>query len=128
MPSNDAENIYATQYGGEGEPIPATKISYDNTDSGLTATKVQSAIDELAGDIAGLAGDDIAYDNTDIGLQATNVQDAIDEVAGDVATLTTTVGNITNLPALPSDATAGTYVLKATKADDTVTYAWVLEV
>lgn len=95
MPSNDTENIYATQYGGEGEPIPANKISYDNTDSGLSATKVQAAIDELAGDID---------------------------------TLTTTVGNITNLPALPSEATAGTYVLKATKVDDTVTYAWVLEV
>ena len=32
------------------------------------------------------------------------------------------------LPALPSDATAGTYVLKATKADDVVTYSWVAEV
>ena len=47
MPSNDTENIYATQYGGEGEPIPATKISYDNTDSGLTADDVQEAIDEV---------------------------------------------------------------------------------
>lgn len=51
MPSNDTENIYATQYGGEGEPIPATKISYDNTTSGLTATKVQGAIDEVAGNL-----------------------------------------------------------------------------
>ena len=54
MASNDTENIYATQYGGEGEPIPASKISYDNTDSGLTATKVQSAIDELASSVSGL--------------------------------------------------------------------------
>ena len=128
MPSNDTQNIYSSEYGGQGEPIPASKISYDNDESGLHATKVQGAIDELAGDIADLAGDDVAYDNTDSELQATNVQDAIDEVANDVATLTTTVGGITNLPALPSDATAGTYVLKATKVDDTVTYAWVLEV
>lgn len=49
MPSNDTENIYATQYGGEGEPIPATKISYDNTASGLTADDIQEAVDELAG-------------------------------------------------------------------------------
>ena len=48
MPSNDTENIYATQYGGEGEPIPATKISYDNTTSGLTSDDVQEAIDEVA--------------------------------------------------------------------------------
>ena len=81
MPSNDTENIYATQYGGAGEPIPATKISYDNTDSGLTATKVQGAIDELAGDIAGLTGEDVAYDNTESGLTADDVQAAIDEVA-----------------------------------------------
>lgn len=48
MPSNDTENIYATQYGGEGEPIPATKISYNNTTSGLTADDIQEAVDELA--------------------------------------------------------------------------------
>lgn len=48
MPSNDTENIYATQYGGEGEPIPATKIGYDNTESHLSATTAQAAIDELA--------------------------------------------------------------------------------
>ena len=51
MPSNDTENIYATQYGGEGEPIPATKISYDNTTSGLTADDIQEAVDEVAGEI-----------------------------------------------------------------------------
>ena len=88
MASNDTENIYSTEYGGNGAPIPANRISYDNTESGMTADDVQDAIDELAGDIA----------------------------------------LITNLPALPSDATAGTYVLKATKADDEVTYSWVEEV
>lgn len=88
MSSNGTENIYATQYGGSGEPIPSTKISYDNTGSGLSADNVQEAIDEIAGDVA----------------------------------------LITNLPALPSDATAGTYVLKSTKADDVVTYSWVAEV
>ncbi len=51
MPSNDTENIYATQYGGEGEPIPASKISYDNTTSGLTADDVQEAVDEVAGSV-----------------------------------------------------------------------------
>ena len=51
MPSNDTENIYATQYGGKGEPIPASKISYDNTTSGLTADDVQEAIDDVQGAI-----------------------------------------------------------------------------
>ena len=57
MPSNDTENIYATQYGGEGEPIPASKISYDNTTSGLTADDIQGAIDEVAGAIDEIAED-----------------------------------------------------------------------
>ena len=51
MPSNDTQNIYSTEYGGEGAPIPATKISYDNTTSGLTADDIQEAVDELAGAI-----------------------------------------------------------------------------
>lgn len=52
MPNNDTENIYSTPYeGGEGNPIPATKISYDNTTSGLTADNAQEAIDEVAADV-----------------------------------------------------------------------------
>ena len=51
MPSNDTENIYATQYGGEGEPIPATKISYDGEGTSIVATTVQAAITELDTDL-----------------------------------------------------------------------------
>ena len=57
MPSNNTENIYSTEYGGSGSPIPAEKISYDNTESGLQATKVQGAIDELAGSVDVLESD-----------------------------------------------------------------------
>lgn len=50
MPTNSTENIYSTPFNeGEAQPIPATRIGYDNTDSGLTAEDAQSAIDELAG-------------------------------------------------------------------------------
>lgn len=35
--------------GGGGDSITAVDVSYDNTTSGLTATDVQSALDELAG-------------------------------------------------------------------------------
>lgn len=66
---------------GTVEEIDADEVVYDNTDSGLTATNVQSAIDEVVGDIDDLDGGDIAYDGTDSGLIATNVQGAIDEVA-----------------------------------------------
>lgn len=51
MPNNDTENIYASEYSNSPNPIPASIIGYDNTNSGLTAETAQAAIDELAGDI-----------------------------------------------------------------------------
>lgn len=65
MPSNDTQNIYSTEYGGSGAPIPASKISYDNTDSGLTSDDVQNAVDEIAGDISDV--------ETDVSALKTNV-------------------------------------------------------
>ena len=78
----------------------AQYTTYDNTQSGLTATNVQDAIDEVANDVlsSGVAsfngrtgavnpqagdydGSDIDYDNTVSGLTATDVQAAIDELA-----------------------------------------------
>ena len=67
--------------GGGGAEIQAINVVYDNTTSGLTATNVQSAIDEVNGKISTPEADDVAYDNTTSGLSATNVQDAIDEIA-----------------------------------------------
>lgn len=56
MPSNDTQNIYSTPFNeGEAQPIPASRISYDNTASGLTADDVQDAIDEVAGAINEIA-------------------------------------------------------------------------
>lgn len=51
MPSNDTQNIYSTEYSGEGAPIPATKISYDGTGTSIEATDVQNAITELDTDL-----------------------------------------------------------------------------
>lgn len=77
----------------------ADEVDYDNAGSGLTATDVQAAIDEVAaaaggavasvfgrtGTVVAVAGDydadEITYDNAGSGLVATNVQAAIDEVA-----------------------------------------------
>lgn len=64
--------------------VQADDVSYDNTSSGLTATDVQSAIDEINGKIpqgGSVDADDVTYDNTQSGLTATNVQSAIDELA-----------------------------------------------
>lgn len=60
----------------------AGDVAYDNTGSGLTASNVQAAIDEVVSDIpTGFAATAISYDNTVSGLTATNAQAAIDELA-----------------------------------------------
>jgi hypothetical protein len=61
----------------------AEGIQYDNTASGLVATNVQEAIDELDDNIDNLSADEISYNNTASGLVATDVQEAIDEVHDD---------------------------------------------
>ena len=61
--------------------LEADDVAYDNTQSGLTATNVQSAIDELAQGGGTVEADDVSYDNTQSGLTATDVQSAIDELA-----------------------------------------------
>ena len=62
----------------------AGDVTYDNTGSGLTATNVQDAIDEVKADIpsipASYAASAITYNNALSGLSATNVQAAIDEL------------------------------------------------
>lgn len=89
--------------------IDADDINYSNSGSGLSATQIQAAIDEVVtalgdkqdtlteGDNITINGntisatdtkdaDGISYDNADSGLSATNVQEAIDEVVTDLAT------------------------------------------
>lgn len=72
-----------TVYAGGSAPTPAASdVTYDNSGSGLTATDVQNAIDEVVSDIpTGFAATAISYDNSGSGLAATQVQDAIDELA-----------------------------------------------
>ena len=87
-----------------GAEAVASDVTYDNTGSGLTATNVQDAIDEVKNDIpSGYAASAITYNNTISGLTATDVQYAIDELkslitpAGEVYELTeATVGNSTS--------------------------------
>lgn len=68
--------------GGGASTIDAEDVDYDNSGSGLTATDVQTAIDEVLGDIpTGFAATAITYDNTVSGLTAANAQAAIDELA-----------------------------------------------
>lgn len=67
--------------------IDASDVTYDNTGSGLVATDVQDAIDEVNAAIpTGFAATAITYDNTLSGLTATEVQAAIDELASSTPT------------------------------------------
>jgi hypothetical protein len=77
----------------------ASEITYDNSTSGLTATEVQSAIDEVEGKldteeqalidhkndtVDAHDASAISYNNTTSGLTAIEVQAAIDEIDGNV--------------------------------------------
>ena len=76
--------IYGMITGGGSTEIQAANVSYDGTTSGLLATSVQAAIDEVYAAIPAsgtVDADDVTYSNTASGLSATNVQDAIDEIA-----------------------------------------------
>lgn len=83
--------------GGGGGSSEAVDINYDNSQSGLSATNVQAAIDELEDEIDSIVpggdvdAEDVGYNNIISGLTATNVQDAIDEVVGSVENVETTV-------------------------------------
>ena len=80
-PSGTSEETLLTSIGIDGKKYDigasAENVSYDNTDSGLTADDTQGAIDEIA---PALTAEGTSYDNTDSGLTAVNVQSAIDEV------------------------------------------------
>ncbi|MBR5215967.1 MAG: hypothetical protein IKV80_07065 [Bacteroidales bacterium] len=71
--------------------VEADDVSFDNANTGLSATDVQAAIVEVKGLIPAGPGsvdaDDVSYDNTSSGLTATDVQAAIDEVQAEIAAL-----------------------------------------
>lgn len=80
--------------------MPADHVTYDPMSSGLVATNVQDAIDEITTRPAVLpTASDVSYSGTASGLSATNVQDAIDEVVTDIP------ANASVLPISSNDST-----------------------
>lgn len=67
--------------GSDWQTMTADLVSYDNSTSGLTATKVQGATDELVTRINNLSATNIAYSTASSGLDAVNTQEAIDKLA-----------------------------------------------
>lgn len=78
-------DLWVLNFAEPSETAEADDVVYDNTTSGLTATNVQDALDEVVAAIPTVPStydaDDINYDNTTSGLTATNIQNAVDELA-----------------------------------------------
>ena len=127
---NEILNMIASQgvtswNGRSGVVVPVAgdysgaMVTYDNSGSGLTATNVQAAVDEVQSEITALPStyvesfntrtgavtpaasdydaDQIDYDNTVSGLASTDVQGAIDELAaapGGVTSFNTRTGAV----------------------------------
>ncbi|RUW41532.1 hypothetical protein EOA37_09735 [Mesorhizobium sp. M2A.F.Ca.ET.015.02.1.1] len=95
LPLSRAELLYLVQGGNTRKAAisdvdqEADQVPYDPTASGMAATDVQAAIDELKDAIGGGGSDaaDIAYDNSTSGMAATDVQEAIDELHADIAAI-----------------------------------------
>ena len=80
--------------------VDSDKIGYNNLTSGLSATNVKSALDELKSDIDNVPtnpdADDVSYDNTTSGMTADDVQGAIDELKNDIDSKGTASMNVTS--------------------------------
>ena len=96
MPTNNTENIYSTPFNeGEAQPIPASRIGYNNTSSGLTADDVQSAIDEVASSIGGKwVKDRLALYTIAVTADGTKTwNDLFQELATEMATMISNLGD-----------------------------------
>ncbi len=74
--------------GGMVEPVKSEDVTYDNTDSGLTATNVQSAIDEVAGVLDGksvIKNAFVTIEKTGDGVKT--VSAIMDEIAAEFKTV-----------------------------------------
>lgn len=112
--------------GRSGIVVPQTSdynaqmIDYSHASSGLQATNVQSALDEIDDTIDNLDGGDIAYDNTSSGLVATDVQDAIDELDDTCDNLQTFVGKKLTAQTLSVGSTTLTFSDASITTDSTI--------
>lgn len=83
--------------GGSVEDIKASEVTYDGTTSGLSASSVQGAIDEVLGKIpevpTGYAASAISYDNSDTAIQSDNAQGAITELDSRLADVESGIDN-----------------------------------
>lgn len=139
---NDLESRIAAGFSSLTTPR-ADEVSYNNSTSGLTATDVQDALDEVVAELgnkvdsSSLAAvatsgdaDDVSYDNTVSGLTAVDVQAAVDEIVtalggkADTSDIPTNVSDLTNDSGfITGDVIAPAFSSSSTySADDYVMY------
>ena len=91
---------------------PAAQVTYDNATSGLTATNVQAALDELAGEVDGVQGvtgtAPVTVDNTDPANPVVGVNAASTSAAG-VVQLNDTVTSTSTTEAATANAVKAAY-------------------
>ena len=81
--STALSNYYTkTQIDNTFDSLTASQIAYDNTNTGLSATNAQGAIDEVLAQVP-LNATGLSYSNTISRLSSENVQGAIDELASE---------------------------------------------
>ena len=87
--------------------VDAQNTSFDNSDNGMVATNVQSAIEEVNNKISSITvstdAKNTAFDNSNNGMTATNVQDAIEENKTNILSLQNTSGSLSNLNTTSKD-------------------------
>lgn len=89
LPLDGTEKVYLVKGGNSRRATvadlypDAAGVDYDNTGSGLAATDVQQAIDEISGLVSSPTAAGTSFDPTGLSnTSATNVQDAIEDLDG----------------------------------------------
>lgn len=99
----------------------ADEVTYSNVTSGLAATNVQDAIDEIEAELSSLStpdAEEVFYSNLDSELTADNVQDAIDEIVALIDLINGFSGDYNDLTNKPTLGTAS--ALDSIDEDDMV--------
>jgi phage-related tail fiber protein len=109
---DDLEVNTSPTWGASSVVGPAAKVSYDNVTSGLTATDVQGAIDEIAaGGVLGVTGTaPVTVDNTDPQNPVIEV-DAASTTASGVVQLNNTTSSTSTTQAATANAVKTSYDL-----------------
>ncbi len=105
--TNETVDLGSLQDGTGTDDQTASEVNYSNTTSGLTATDVQAAIDEIDGTVDGLAGGGGAPADATYITQTANAtlteEQALSALSSGIVTVTTTTGVLSSITDNSSD-------------------------